>query len=163
MKTPPVASVHHSRMSSSFPHKLYELLSREDAGVIGWNQNGKSFTIHDAPRFCNEVLPRYFRHCKLTSFQRQLNLYDFQRVHVGPLGGAYYHPLFHKDKPMNCDQIKRASKKGSADDDASKYEMPLPIHDRNTAQGTAGATDGVGFDSLPQHMRFPVSSRYLFE
>ena len=30
---------------SSFPRKLFELLSREDASIVAWNKDGKSFHI----------------------------------------------------------------------------------------------------------------------
>ena len=88
-----------------------EILENEDSTIINWDENGRSFQVLDSECFCKDVLPKYFRHRKLTSFQRQLNLYGFQRVHVGPLGGAYYHPLFRKDAPANCDNIKRHVKK----------------------------------------------------
>ena len=95
---------------------------------------GRSFKISDVPLFCSDVLPRYFRHCKLTSFQRQLNLYGFQRVHVGPLGGSYHHPLFTRDNPANVDTMRRTVKKGAGagggdeDDEAptSTQRPPLP-------------------------------------
>lgn len=93
---------------------------------------GRSFKISDVQLFCSDVLPRYFRHCKLTSFQRQLNLYGFQRVHVGPLGGSYHHPLFTRDNPANVDTMRRTVKKnaggGDDDDDAptSTQRPPLP-------------------------------------
>ena len=93
--------------STTFPRRLMEILETEDSTIINWDENGRSFQVLDSERFSKDVLPKYFRHRKLTSFQRQLNLYGFQRVHVGPLGGAYYHPLFRKDAPANCDNIKR--------------------------------------------------------
>jgi len=93
--------------SITFPRRLMEILEKEDSTIINWDENGRSFQVLDSERFCKDVLPKYFRHRKLTSFQRQLNLYGFQRVYVGPLSCAYYHPLFRKDAPANCDYIKR--------------------------------------------------------
>jgi hypothetical protein len=56
-------------MAAAFPRRLFEILSTEDKSVISWNADGKSFRINDTNLFCNDILPRYFRHCKLTSFQ----------------------------------------------------------------------------------------------
>ena len=101
-----------------------EILENEDSTIINWDENGRSFQVLDSERFCKDVLPKYFRHRKLTSFQRQLNLYGFQRVHVGPLGGAYYHPLFRKDAPANCDNIKRVVKKNFIQHIIQPHAMP---------------------------------------
>jgi len=97
-----------SSSSSTFPRRVAEILASEDANIISWNADGKSFRIHDVNAFCSDILPRYFRHCKLASFQRQLNLYGFQKVHVGPLGGAYHHPLFQRDNLSAIDMMKVA-------------------------------------------------------
>jgi hypothetical protein len=44
------------------------------------HQDGKSFRIHNSALFSTAILPKYFRHSKLTSLQRQLNLYGFTHV-----------------------------------------------------------------------------------
>ena len=54
-----------------------------------------------------QVLPRHFRHNKLTSFQRQLNLYGFQRISKGADAGRYFHPLFRRGRPDLLGSIKR--------------------------------------------------------
>ena len=115
----------------------------------------------DAPRFCNEVLPRYFRHCKLTSFQRQLNLYGFQRVHVGPLGGAYYHAMFHKDKPKNIDSIRRTPKKNGGDE-VGLTSRGAPAAMKQTADGEVlqpAMISGVRTASFPVRFRLFLFTR----
>lgn len=57
------------------------------------------------------VIDRYFRHSKITSLQRQLNLYGFTHVTKGSLTGTYYHPMFQRGHPEALDSIKRVSKK----------------------------------------------------
>lgn len=44
---------------------------------------------------------------KLTSFQRQLNLYGFRRITKGADMGAYFHPQFRKDRPDLVARIRR--------------------------------------------------------
>lgn len=93
--------------NASFPKKLYDLVSTGDSSIIRWEEHGKAFRITDPERFAEEVLPLYFRHSKLTSFQRQLNLYGFRRVTKGEDQGSYYHAKFQKGKVSSVMEIRR--------------------------------------------------------
>jgi hypothetical protein len=63
----------------SFPLKLHSVLDQVErdglAHVISWQAHGRCFVIHKPKEFVDHVMPSYFRQSKLTSFQRQLNLY----------------------------------------------------------------------------------------
>lgn len=48
--------------------------------VVRWNSDGTNFIITDIDRFEQEILPKYFRHKKFSSFVRQLNMYDFHKI-----------------------------------------------------------------------------------
>ena len=61
-------------MNEPFPVKLFYLLQEAPPNVISWTHSGQGFIIEDGTLMCQEVLPRYFRHDRLASFQRQLNL-----------------------------------------------------------------------------------------
>jgi len=97
-----------------FPKKLYSLLEEnlyED--VISWQPHGRSFLVHKPTEFVNDVMPRYFQQSKMTSFQRQLNLYGFTRLLAsGPDKGGYYHELFLRGKLNLCSHILRMRIKG---------------------------------------------------
>lgn len=92
--------------ASAFPRRLADILQNEDPSIIGWNEDGKSFKINDTEAFTHDILPRYFRHSKLASFQRQLNIYGFHRLSSGPSAGSYHHTMFSRDKMDSIDSIK---------------------------------------------------------
>ena len=57
----------------TFPTKLYEMVGvAAEQGVCTWTSNG--FIILDRERLCTRLLPLYFRHDRMDSFQRQLNM-----------------------------------------------------------------------------------------
>ena len=58
-------------------------------------------------------MPTFFRQSKLTSFQRQLNLYGFSRITAGRDRGGYYHELFLKNKLFLCQNMTRIRIKGT--------------------------------------------------
>ena len=103
-------------VSVPFPLKLHQMLDSvkrngcED--IVSWQPHGRCFVIHK-PRELVELLPRYFKLSKLASFQRQLNLYGFQRLTRGPDRGGYYHELFLRGKPDLAHTIQRTKVKGT--------------------------------------------------
>ena len=92
--------------TTAFPIRLYSILEMEDPSIIGWSHSGVAFRVKDVDRFREETLPRYFRHQKITSFQRQLNLYGFIRIQKGDDLGCYAHPLFVKGDRDSAKKIK---------------------------------------------------------
>ena len=109
----------NSRLGGSletFPMKLYRMLAViEDLGystIISWKPHGRAFQVNDVDQFVKLILPKFFRQSKITSFQRQLNLYGFKRFLNGPDNGAYYHELFLREKTFLCKAIFRTKVKG---------------------------------------------------
>lgn len=103
-----------------FPYKLYCLLEEVEHDetpveekMILWRPHGKSFFIRDRKKFTETIIPRFFkRNSKFSSFQRQLNLYGFQRLYTGDEKGSYYHKLFRRDRPNLCRKICRTKVNG---------------------------------------------------
>eukprot|EP00616_Rhizochromulina_sp_CCMP1243_P006131 CAMPEP_0118991694 /NCGR_PEP_ID=MMETSP1173-20130426/52135_1 /TAXON_ID=1034831 /ORGANISM="Rhizochromulina marina cf, Strain CCMP1243" /LENGTH=778 /DNA_ID=CAMNT_0006942837 /DNA_START=103 /DNA_END=2436 /DNA_ORIENTATION=+ len=122
--------------SNAFPRRLYELLNNEDPSIVMWTKNGQAFRVMNTARFCAEVLPKYFRHQKLTSFQRQLNLYGFHHVTKGPAAGCYFHSLFRRGYPEGLEFIKRTTR-------TTRKKEP-----REAASLSAAAMGG-GSDDMP--------------
>ena len=77
----------HPNNNNSFPQKLYSIIEIEK-DILCWSKKGTSFKIIDSESFANTIIPKYFRHTKMTSFQRQLNLYGFRRITKGEDAGG---------------------------------------------------------------------------
>lgn len=95
----------------AFPSKLYALL--EDAeregftNVISWQPGGMSFNVHQQDLFSKAIMQAYFSQTKFKSFQRQLNIYGWKKVQLGPNKGGYEHKHFVRGQPELCDLIYR--------------------------------------------------------
>ena len=112
-------------VSQPFPEKLYEMLSHETTStntplavgdvnsIVSWLPHGRAFLVRKPKSFTEQIMPKYFRQTKLTSFQRQLNLYGFRRITQGSDAGAYYHELFLRGRPQLCMRMVRQKVKGT--------------------------------------------------
>ena len=113
----------------AFPDKIYHMLHEQShrKEVVSFVAAGTSFLIHDPRIFETEIMPLYFTSTRLASFQRQLNLYGFQRVERGPFRGAYRHPSFvqgQKDLLVNIKrQVTRRKKAAEAKKEEKEEEQ----------------------------------------
>mmetsp|Transcript_704 Transcript_704/g.879 ORF Transcript_704/g.879 Transcript_704/m.879 type:complete len:252 (+) Transcript_704:126-881(+) len=101
-----------------FPRRLYEMLQSEDElrntdtehkSIITWSDSGRAFRIHNVSLFASQVLPKYFRTSKFSSFQRNLNLYGFSKVRRGPDTDMYAHPAFVRGQPQSLSQLRKCN------------------------------------------------------
>jgi len=79
--------------------KTYDLITDGNySDCICWIEKGTAFAIKDKDFFENNILPQAFSHSKLSSFIRQLNMYDFVKLRHPIYQLAWSHPLFQLNK-----------------------------------------------------------------
>jgi len=98
-------------VTEPFPEKLHRMLltteKEGDVDIISFFPHGRAFGIRDPERFEKMIMPKYYNQSRLSSFQRQLNLYGFTRIISGSDSGGYYHELFLKGRPALCTHMRR--------------------------------------------------------
>jgi hypothetical protein len=146
----------------TFPRKIMDMLRTEDPNVVGWVPSGTSFVIRDADTFVQQILPKYFRHGRMTSFQRQLNLYGFKRIcNKGPEAGAYYHDLFLRDQPDLCHQMKRLPARSEAPQQSTSLTRsstnPRRPRSSSTSEANTNSNNNNNNNKLPDSYN-PYSS-----
>ena len=83
---------------TNFLKNTYKILNDESLkAVIRWREDGHSFIIFDIYKFTEQVLPKYFKHNKIESFIRQLNMYGFHKNRNDQaMSLEFFHPQFQK-------------------------------------------------------------------
>jgi hypothetical protein len=107
----------HLSSLAAFPWMLHRML--EDAeqqgfqDIVSWLPGDKGFIVHDQDRFMGNIAKSYFSQTHYKSFQRQLNIYGFQRITTsGPDKGGYTHEFLVRGKPEQCRFMVRTKIKG---------------------------------------------------
>uniref|UniRef100_A0A8C4R9P3 Heat shock transcription factor 4 n=1 Tax=Eptatretus burgeri TaxID=7764 RepID=A0A8C4R9P3_EPTBU len=96
---------------SPFLIKLWTLVDNQETNeLIFWSANGQSFLVYDEHRFAKEILPKYFKHSKMNSFVRQLNMYGFCKVDAirdKKDISEFEHPCFVRGSSKLLKKVKR--------------------------------------------------------
>lgn len=161
-------------VTQPFPEKLYEMLASESDdspdGIVSWIPHGRAFIVRKPKQFTSAIMPKYFRQTKLTSFQRQLNLYGFRRITQGADSGAYYHELFLRGRPQLCMRMVRQKVKGTGHkqptdvgSEPNFYTMPsladLAQPPPNARPSSPIVRPTCGFSTIPlTTMKVPVQT-----
>mmetsp|Transcript_29218 Transcript_29218/g.41360 ORF Transcript_29218/g.41360 Transcript_29218/m.41360 type:complete len:563 (+) Transcript_29218:127-1815(+) len=94
-----------------FPQKLYRMIEEcEKDGtddIVSFFSHGRAFCIHKPRKFISDIMSKYFSTTRMSSFQRQLNLYGFRRITEGRDKGGYFHEFFLKGRKALCKKIQR--------------------------------------------------------
>ena len=78
-----------------------EILSNEHDSIC-WLYNNRGFIIKNKDKFADDVLPRYFKGSKYSSFTRKLKRWGFSRLPGAAAAGStvYAHDKFRRDEPV---------------------------------------------------------------
>ena len=163
------------RRARPFPCVLRDMIENSPDEVVRWSDDGCVFVVSDTETLCLEILPKYFRHCRLASFQRQLSLYQFRRARVSKTASynskstplAYCHALFER----GCDEqqlraITRTAPKHTSSLAQVSHKM---IFGQSAGQIRSAIADGdnrvlysnqqVPFVMPPQYLIQPLVSK----
>ena len=135
-------------VKSPFPQRLHEMLETVEndnqENMISWQPHGRSFLIHKPEVFARQILPRFFAHSNFKSFQRQLNLWGFNRITQGYDKGAYYNEFFLRGKRtltrcMQRQRVKGTSFRGRScpESEPDFYSMTYVGASSNTGKSTS--------------------------
>nr|CCA20048.1 HSFtype DNAbinding protein putative [Albugo laibachii Nc14] len=91
---------------------LYEILKEEDPLIIAWSHYGTAFQIKQPALLATQILPNYFKHRNVSSFQRQLNYFGFKKWTKTQTDiCTFSHPCFVRDNKEKMRLIKRKERK----------------------------------------------------
>jgi hypothetical protein len=106
-----------STTAKPFPWILHDMLEEAETGcfdaIVSWFPDGHGFKVHQIDLFAERIIPCYFNQTKYKSFQRQLNVWGFQRVLEIDHRGGYQHNCFVRGLPALCGNMKRVRIKGT--------------------------------------------------
>jgi len=149
--------------SPTFPLKLHMILDKiEDTdcvmkNAISWLPHGRAFHIRNSDIFKREVLPKYFKNCKMSSFYRQINLYGFVRLTTGCETGAYYHENFLRGRAFLTKNIIRTKVKGtkirptSAPEDEPNFYAMTPVCSSQDDSDATSFAPGMSLGVVSQY------------
>ena len=55
-------------------------MNDQEIDTVEWGPEGDTFVVKDQDLFSKKILPNYFKHQRMNSFVRQLNMYGFKKV-----------------------------------------------------------------------------------
>jgi len=100
----------HNRFPSKLHRLLHDASTHKWEHIVGFEDHGRAFRIRNREAF-SVLVSKYFKQTKISSFQRQLNLWGFRLIRQGKDEGCCYHPLFLKSHPQLCTYMSRMGAK----------------------------------------------------
>jgi hypothetical protein len=146
--SPSTPSESTPREIAPFLKSLRAMLDHESDAVLRWTPDGRAFEIRDVALLTKEILPKYFKHAKYASFQRQLNYFHFRKWTKSRTEVCTFaNPHFQRDEPHLswCILRKRslcdAKPAGAASPVDKTSSPPTP------SMSSCSQSDGVSDDS----------------
>jgi hypothetical protein len=140
-------------VAEPFPEKLYHIIQevhqQGNSNIISFYAHDRAFGIHDPDRFADEIMPRYFKHSKMSSFIRQLSIYGFIRITSGPDAGGYYHELFLNGRPSLCMHMRRVG-------------LPTREQDRRKCRPKQSVASDPNFYAMPPVITPALAAKAAF-
>jgi hypothetical protein len=114
-----------ARNVAPFLQKLWEILEdKQHADIVCWAESGETFEVKVPSLFSTVVLPKYFKHGKFSSFQRQLNYFGFRKIGKSASHKdepcCYSHEHFRNGRPDEISKIRRKTNHRDAGDKAQE-------------------------------------------
>lgn len=136
------------KQSNTFPFRLHEMLdmvAKEGTeAIVSWcpGSQATAFKVHKPAEFVKTIMPRFFQQTKYKSFQRQCNLWGFERLLHGPEKGGYEHPdgFFVRGNPCLINKMVRRKIKRRPLDPEASAPTPLMASDSNTVMASRMAS-----------------------
>jgi hypothetical protein len=188
-------SVESKTCTLSFPYKVHQILEdAENCGfeeIVSWmpgpilhscekNRSSSNdgahrlvtFRVHKPKEFALLIMRRYFPSTnKYRTFQRNLNIWCFDRVQQGPQKNAYHHPFFVRGHTSLCQQMVRVKNKSQAERGPGKIfygkenimltKEPAPSW-RKGQEKDENPDLLFSDDALPELVLLPPSSSFAF-
>ena len=108
---------------------LRTILTTEDPRIIRWSHSGTAIQIFNVDLLAKLILPKYFKHGKYSSFQRQLNYFGFKKWTKTQTNiCTFSNPHFLRSEPNELGQIKRKNH---------------PVHPRGAECNSPAGTMGI--------------------
>jgi len=97
-----------NKEAAPFLKNLRTMLDVESDSILKWTADGTAFEIHDMDGMMTHILPKYFKHRKYTSFQRQLNYFNFRKWTKSKAKiCTFSNDYFVRDQPELASKIRR--------------------------------------------------------
>ncbi|KAF0700815.1 Aste57867_8666 [Aphanomyces stellatus] len=112
------STTRRSTTISPFVKKLYFMLEKAHAPALGWTTDGLGFCIYAPDELVSTLLPKFFHHNKLATFQRSLHQHGFHLRRDDGLFLEYAHVHFQRGNIPALHRIQ--------DKKTSKDALPAP-------------------------------------
>ncbi|KAF1325833.1 Heat shock factor protein 2, partial [Globisporangium splendens] len=130
---------------------LYDILHTEDQSILSWSHDGSYFQIFSTKRLEDTVLPKYFKHSKFASFQRQLNNFGFRKwTKTQSSVCTFSHHLFVQRHPSELveliiEQNEHTSSSGETTDEDIAPSPKKPVSNKRKRNESVDMTAADAF------------------